>query len=105
MKGSYWAPSVNGNGTARSTRIIGIASSHFGDSDGTRTFARHSFVGALADALPDARAFVGLGRQIAIKLMFVLYAVVGVAGAVLYSRIPTRLANRATTEAAAALGP
>ncbi|ANM13828.1 MULTISPECIES: hypothetical protein [unclassified Rhizobium] len=96
---------MNGNGTARSTRIIGIASSHFGDSDGTRTFARHSLIGALADALPDARAFVGLGRQIAIKLMFVRYAVVGVAGAVLYSRIPTRLANRATIEAAAALGP
>lgn len=69
MKGSYWAPSVNGNGTVRSTRTIGIASSHVGDSDGMRTFARHSLVGALADALPDARAFVGLGRQIAIKLI------------------------------------
>ncbi|WP_245303182.1 hypothetical protein [Rhizobium esperanzae] len=86
---------MNGNGTARSTRIIGIASSHVGDSDRTRTFARRSLVGAFAAALPDARAFVGLGRQIAIKLMFVLYAVVGVAGAVVYSRIPTRLANRA----------
>ncbi|ACE92344.1 MULTISPECIES: MFS transporter [Rhizobium] len=83
-----------------------------GDADRTRMFARYSLVGALAStlgalaaALPDARAFVGLGQLTAIKLMFVLYAIVGVAGALLYSRIPTRLPNREAPEAATALGP
>ncbi|MFB2606904.1 MFS transporter, partial [Rhizobium phaseoli] len=83
-----------------------------GDADRTRMFARYSLVGALAStlgalaaALPDAREFVGLGQLTAIKLMFVLYAIVGVAGAVLYSRIPTRLPNREAPEAATALGP
>ncbi|ANL29125.1 major facilitator superfamily protein [Rhizobium phaseoli] len=83
-----------------------------GDADRTRMFARYSLVGALAStlgalaaALPDARAFVGLGQLTAIKLMFVLYAIVGVAGALLYSRIPKRLPNREAPEAATALGP
>ncbi|UVD59906.1 MFS transporter (plasmid) [Rhizobium sp. Pop5] len=83
-----------------------------GDADRTTMFARYSLVGALASAVgalaaafPDAGAFVGLGQLTAIKLMFVLYAIVGVAGAVLYFRIPTRLPNREATEAATALGP
>ncbi|WFU05214.1 MFS transporter (plasmid) [Rhizobium sp. CB3171] len=82
-----------------------------GDADRTTMFARYSLVGALASAvgalaaaLPDARAFVGIGQLTAIKLMFVLYALVGVAGGLLYSRIPTRRPNHPSTEAAA-LGP
>ncbi|MDK4743019.1 MFS transporter [Rhizobium sp. CNPSo 3464] len=83
-----------------------------GNADRTTMFARYSLVGALASAvgalaaaLPDARAFVGLGHLTSIKLMFVLYAIVGMAGAVLYSRIPTRQPNRQAAEAATALGP
>lgn len=83
-----------------------------GDADRTTMFARYSLVGALASAvgaltaaLPDATIFVGLGQLTAIKLMFVLYGMVGGAGAILYTRIPTRLPNRETTEADAALGP
>ncbi len=83
-----------------------------GDRDRTTVFARYSLVGALASAvgalaaaLPDARAFAGLGQLIAIKLMFVLYAIVGVAGTLLYSRIPARPPNREAKDVGAGLGP
>ena len=83
-----------------------------GDRDRTTVFARYSLVGALASAvgalaaaLPDARAFAGLGQLTAIKLMFVLYAIVGVAGTLLYSRIPARPPNREAKDVGAGLGP
>ncbi|MCP4735058.1 MAG: MFS transporter, partial [Bosea sp.] len=54
------------------------------DANRTRMFARYSLVGALASAVgalaaaaPDVMTTVGLGQLTAIKLMFVLYAVVG----------------------------
>jgi MFS family permease len=82
-------------------------------SDASRTtmFARYSLVGALAAACgalaaaaPDIVAPLGLDRLTAIKLMFVLYAVLGLAGGLLYSLIPRRqsLPDAAAT---AALGP
>ncbi|MDR9764123.1 MFS transporter [Rhizobium redzepovicii] len=83
-----------------------------GDADRTTMFARYSLVGALASAvgalaaaLPDARAIIGLGELTAIKLMFVLYAIMGVASALLYFRIPARPSNQGAVEAGAGLGP
>lgn len=80
-------------------------------ADRTRMFARYSLVGALASAVgalaaatPDSSALVGLERVTAIKLMFVLYALVGMAGGLLYACIPRR--RRATGPAETpVLGP
>ncbi|WP_163273085.1 MFS transporter [Chelativorans alearense] len=79
------------------------------DANRTRMFARYSLVGALASAvgalasaIPDVMTTVGLGQLMAIKLMFVLYAVVGLLGGLFYARIPKR---PPASEAAAALGP
>lgn len=65
----------------------------------TSMFARYSLagalasaVGALAAALPDFITIFGFGQLAAIKLMFVLYALLGLAGAVLYARMPPRIA-------------
>jgi MFS family permease len=63
----------------------------------TKMFARYSLVGtlagavgALAAAIPDVLAPAGLDRLTALKLMFVLYALLGLAGGLLYARIPQR---------------
>jgi MFS family permease len=63
----------------------------------TRTFASYSLIGALAGAMgalaaatPDLLAQIGLGRMAALKAMFVLYALLGIAGAVVYSGVPAR---------------
>lgn len=78
--------------------------------DRTRMFARYSLVGAfagatggLAAAVPDLLASVGLDRLGGIRAMFVLYALLGLLGGLLYARIPRRPAL--DTGAAAALGP
>ena len=67
------------------------------ERDRTKTFARYSLIGALAAALgalataaPDHAAALGIGRLAAIKAMFVLYAALGLAGSLLYARIPPR---------------
>lgn len=80
-------------------------------SERTQMFARYSFVGAIAAALgglaaatPDHLAMFGLDRLDGIRAMFVLYALLGVLGAVLYARIPEREATP-ETKPAAALGP
>jgi MFS family permease len=79
--------------------------------DRTRMFARYSFVGALASAggalaaaLPDLMARLGMPQLTSIKLMFILYAVVGILGSLLYARIPPRPVNH-DTDKPAALGP
>jgi len=76
----------------------------------TKMFARYSLVGALASAvgalaaaLPEFMTPLGLGQLTAIRLMFVLYAILGLAGAVLYARVPPR--NTSGEPAKAALGP
>ena len=63
----------------------------------TRMFARYSLVGAfagafgaLAAATPDFLAPFGLDQLQAIRAMFVLYAVLGLIGGVIYGRIPPR---------------
>jgi MFS family permease len=67
------------------------------DADRTRVFARYSLwgalagaVGALASALPGLVQPFGVDQLAAVKLMFVLYAALGVAGGVLYAGMPRR---------------
>jgi MFS family permease len=81
------------------------------DTGRTSLFARYSLVGALAAAggalaaaAPDIVAPLGLDRVSAIQLMFVLYAVLGLAGGLLYARIPRRR-SVPHAKAASALGP
>jgi MFS family permease len=76
----------------------------------TWAFARYSLIGALAGAMgslaaatPEWLAPLGIGKMEAIKAMFVFYAVLGLAGGLVYRRIPPR---PQTTEAPpSALGP
>jgi MFS family permease len=81
------------------------------DRERTKMFSRYSLVGALAGALgglaaatPELLALIGMGRLPAIRTMFVLYALLGVVGALIYSRIPAA-PPAATRERPAALGP
>lgn len=82
-----------------------------GDADRTRMFAQYSLAGALAAALgslaaatPAMLAPLGLDRLTAMQAMFMLYGLLGVAGRILYARLPRR---PLTPEArnAALLGP
>lgn len=84
---------------------------HMTDVNRTKMFARYSLVGALAAAagalaaaLPDVVTPLGLDRIGAIQLMFVLYAVLGLAGGLFYARIPRRPPVSDATPASA-LGP
>jgi MFS family permease len=77
----------------------------------TWAFARYSLTGALAGAIgslaaaaPEWLAPLGIGQLDAIKAMFVFYAVLGVAGGLVYRRIPPR-AQAAEATPPAALGP
>ncbi len=81
------------------------------DAERTRMFARYSLVGALAAAVgalaaaaPAMAEELGTERLAVIKAMFVLYALLGVGGGLLYARIPGAppLPN---TGPAPALGP
>lgn len=70
-------------------------SSAASDADRTRMFARYSLVGALAAAVgalvaavPDLLAPLAIETLAAIKAMFVLYALLGLFGGLLYARIP-----------------
>jgi MFS family permease len=65
----------------------------------TRMFARYSLIGALAAAVgalaaatPEALAAIGLSRIGALRAMFVVYALLGLAGGLVYARIPARKA-------------
>lgn len=81
------------------------------DAERTSMFARYNLVGALAGALgalaaalPEILVPFALDKLTSIRLMFVLYALVGIIGGLLYARIPRR---PPTGEAAgtSALGP
>ncbi|PQA85917.1 MFS transporter [Marinicaulis flavus] len=81
------------------------------DADRTKMFARYSLVGALAAAVgalvagaPDLLARIGVDTLIAIKAMFILYALLGLIGGVFYARIPKRRPVR-NARSASALGP
>lgn len=76
----------------------------------TSLFARYSLlgalagaVGALAAAVPDLLGDGPFGRMTAIKAMFVFYALLGVAGFLIYRRMP-RPPIRSTGAAPSALG-
>lgn len=65
------------------------------DGERTRAFARYSLIGALsmaagalAAALPDFLVLAGIGQIAAFKLMFYLYAGLGLLSAALYQRLP-----------------
>jgi MFS family permease len=82
-----------------------------GDADRTRMFARYGLAGALAAAAgallagaPEWLAPLGLDRLTAMRGMFVLYALLGVAGRLLYTRLPQRPVP-VTAMPASALGP
>jgi len=81
------------------------------DNVRTKMFARYSLVGALAGAagalaaaVPDLLAPFGLDQMMAIKAMFVFYALLGAVGGLVYARIPR---HRPSSEHAipTALGP
>ena len=81
------------------------------DRDRTSVFARYSLigaltsaVGALAAALPELLASNGWPKLAAIKLMFYLYAALGLLAALLYRRLP-RDHSHAANAPKAALGP
>jgi MFS family permease len=71
----------------------------------THAFARYSLIGALsmaagslAAALPDVLAPLGLGTIPSFRLMFYLYAALGVVSALLYRRLPhVRMEERKTS--------
>lgn len=63
----------------------------------TRVFASYNFIGVLAGAVgalaavtPDLLRQLGLEHIAALKAMFVVYALLGVAGAFVYARFPAR---------------
>ena len=66
------------------------------DADRTRMFARYSLIGAMAAAVgslaagsPDALTGFGISRLAALQGMFILYAVLGLLGGLVYQRLPT----------------
>ena len=77
----------------------------------TRIFAQYSLVGALAGAVgalaaasPEFLGRIGIGQLTAIKIMFVLYAILGLVGCLIYMRIPRRALPH-NKQAPPALGP
>jgi MFS family permease len=81
------------------------------DRDRTGVFARYSLigaltaaVGALAAALPELLASHGWAKLGAIRLMFYLYAALGLLAALLYARLP-RDHTHAENRPKSALGP
>jgi MFS family permease len=81
------------------------------DRDRTRVFARYSLIGSLtaafgslAAALPELLAANGWSRLGAIRLMFYLYAALGLLAALLYRRLP-RDHSHAANVPKTALGP
>jgi MFS family permease len=70
------------------------------DAQRTRMFARYSLIGALAAAvgalaagMPDVLATLGWSHLGALRAMFVVYALLGLAGGIAYARIPARAAQ------------
>jgi len=81
------------------------------DAGRTRAFARYSLIGALAGAagalaaaMPEAHALLGVGKMAAIKAMFVAYGALGLLGGFAYARIPPRV-HATDARLAAGLGP
>src|SRR5262249_7471005 len=80
------------------------------DEERTHAFSRYSLIGALsmsvgtlAAAFPDVLTHQGIGRIEAFRLLFYIYAVLGLASAALYRRLPH--ARMAEPSHHAPLGP
>jgi MFS family permease len=80
------------------------------DRERTRTFARYSLIGALSiaagaltAAAPDALASLGMEKILALKLMFYVYAALGLLAAVLYAFLP-HATSKQTSSPPRALG-
>jgi MFS family permease len=79
------------------------------DSSRTRVFARYSLIGALsmaagslASSLPDVLAPIGVSNLAAFRLMFYVYAALGVVCGLIYLRLPRALGEQ---QRHAPLGP
>jgi MFS family permease len=88
-----------------------VLSRHTADADRTRMFARYSFIGAMAGACgalaagsPELMAQFGLSELTALKLMFALYALLGLAGGFAYALVP-RDTTPAAEKVTVPLGP
>jgi MFS family permease len=88
-----------------------VLSRSVADTHRTEMFARYSLIGALAAAVgslasasPDLLATSGVSQISALKGMFVLYALLGIFGGLMYRRIPVQT-SPAEVEPVAALGP
>ena len=83
------------------------------DANRTAIFARYSLIGALAAAVgslaaasPELMETVGVAQTTALRGMFVLYALLGIAGGILYARVPpVRQQEGGPHAAPSALGP
>lgn len=80
------------------------------DRERTHTFARYSLIGALAiaagaltAAAPDALASLGMDKLVALKLMFYVYAALGLLAALLYAFLP-HATSKQTSSPPRALG-
>lgn len=80
------------------------------DVNRTRSFARYSLIGSLAAAAgslaaasPDILGSFAVGKTAALKVMFVLYALLGLAGGLIYARLPAL--NTSEGPPPAPLGP
>jgi MFS family permease len=81
------------------------------DKNRTKSFARYSLVGALAGAVgalmaatPEFLSVRGVDQLAGIKAMFVLYALLGLIGGLIYAQIPPSRPSE-TAERTAPLGP
>ena len=88
-----------------------VLSRSVADHDRTAMFARYSLIGALAAAVgalaagsADVLETAGISHLTALKAMFVAYALLGVAGALMYMRLPTEMPPT-EKKPSAALGP
>jgi MFS family permease len=82
------------------------------DTGRTRMFARYSLIGALAAAAgslaaaaPEFLTVMGVAPLTALKSMFVLYGLLGVAGGLMYRLIPSERHSPGRSEPPAVLGP
>ncbi len=92
--------SVNPSGGSASSYVPvehAVLTRETADCERTKTFARYSLIGgfagaggALAAATPQILMRAGLSEFAGIKAMFVIYAMLGLAGGFLYARIPRR---------------
>jgi MFS family permease len=81
------------------------------DTERTRMFGRYGLIGALAAAVgalaaasPDLLTAIGVSPLTALRVMFLAYAALGLAAAVIYARLP-RDGMPSESRSTAALGP